>query len=75
MKVLKSKKRKRNVLVKASKATVPSLTNSSDTSNASVNKDWEHWVALHDKQEVASDDVREIGKTLGVSFEGGKKIV
>lgn len=74
LKVLKRKEHKRSVLAKTSNLMTNSLSNSSNTSNASVNKDWEHWVVLHDKQEVAMEDTREVGKSLGVSFEGGKKI-
>jgi hypothetical protein len=74
LKVLKSKERKRSKLAKDSKSKANSLSNSSNMSNASVNNDWEHWVILHDKQEGAKEDVREIGKSLGVCFERGKKI-
>jgi len=35
-----------------------------------VNKDWENWVVVHGKKEVVAEDVREIGKTLGVKFKG-----
>jgi methionine aminopeptidase len=72
--VLKKRERKRSVLDKASKVMTASLSNSSNTSNASVNKELEHWVALHDKKEIVAEDVREIGKTLGVNFDGGKNV-
>lgn len=71
LKVLKKQESKRRVLSKATK--VMATSNSSNTSNSSVNKDWEHWAVLHDKNEKVAEDVREIGKTLGVNFDGGKK--
>jgi hypothetical protein len=37
-----------------------------------VNKDWENWVVLHGKRDAVEEDVREIGKTLGVKFKGDK---
>jgi len=58
--------------VKASKVLTTLLSNSSNTSDASVNKEWEHWVALHDKKETVAKDVRVIGMTLGVNLDGGK---
>jgi len=73
LKVLKKHECKRSVLAKASKAMATSNSISSNTSNALVHKEWEHWVVLHDKKEVAEEDVREIGKTLGVDFEGCNK--
>ena len=51
---------------------VNSLSNSSNTSNSSVNKDWENWVLLHGNKKVATEDVREIGLSLGVNFKGDK---
>lgn len=70
--MLKNQEFKRSMQSKASKAKVNSLSNSSNTSNSSVNKDWENWVVLHGKKEVAVEDVKEIGKTLGVNFLGDK---
>jgi hypothetical protein len=52
--------------------TANTVSNSSNLSNSSVNKDWEKWVVLHGKKEVVAEDVREIGKTLGVKFKGDK---
>ena len=70
LKVLKKQECKRSMLSKASKALGNSLSISSNTSNSSVNKDWENWVLLHKKKEVAAEDVREIGRSLGVKFNG-----
>ena len=67
LKVLKKQDCKRRVLSKASKGVTASLSNSS---TSSVNKDWGNWVILHSKKEAKAEDVREIGKTLGVKFKG-----
>ncbi|MCI17235.1 hypothetical protein A2U01_0038382, partial [Trifolium medium] len=40
------------------------------SSGASVNKDWEHWVVLHGNEKVVREDVREIGQTIEVNFNG-----
>ena len=66
LKVLKKQECKRSLLSKASNA----MGNSLYTSNSSVNKDWENWVLLHRKKEAAAEDVREIGRSLGVKFNG-----
>jgi hypothetical protein len=71
LKVLKKQERKRRVLSKATK--LMATSNSSNTSISSVNKDLEHWAILHDKNEVVAEDVREIGKTLGVHVDEGNK--
>jgi len=71
LKVLKKQECKRSVLAKASKMMTTSLSNSSNTSNAFVNR--RQWAVLHDKKETVAEDVREIGKTLGVNFDSGKK--
>ncbi|MCI67758.1 endonuclease/exonuclease/phosphatase family protein, partial [Trifolium medium] len=42
----------------------------SGSSLGSVNKDWEHWVALHESEEVAVEDVRGMVKAIGVKFNG-----
>ncbi|MCI63441.1 endonuclease/exonuclease/phosphatase family protein, partial [Trifolium medium] len=34
------------------------------------NKDWEHWVVLHGNEQVVREDVRELGQTIGVNFNG-----
>jgi len=70
LKVLKKQECKRSLLSKASNAMGNSLSISSNTSNSSVNKDWENWVLLHRKKEAAAEDVREIGRSLGVKFNG-----
>ncbi|AES70226.2 hypothetical protein MTR_3g049960 [Medicago truncatula] len=75
LKVLKKQECKRNMLSKASKVMVNSLSNSSNMFNSSVNKDWENWVLLHGKKKVVAEDVMEIGKTFGVKFSGDKNSI
>jgi len=70
LKVLKKQECKRSVLYKTSKAMGNSYSISSNTSNSSVNKDWKNWSVVHGKKEVAAEDVREIGTSLGVKFNG-----
>lgn len=72
LKVLKKQERKRRRQSKGSKALVHSLSNSSHTSNSSVNKDWENSVVLHGNKNLAREDVREVGVSLGVTFKGSK---
>jgi len=60
---------------------------SSDTSNAkvtsneafahcnsqtSVNNDWTDWLVLHGNKKVVDEDVRGIGKVVGLKFNGDK---
>jgi len=70
LKVLKKQECKRSVLSKTSKAMGNSFSISSNSSNSSVNKDWENWIVIHGKKEIAAGDVREIRRRLGVSFNG-----
>jgi len=44
----------------------------SDSFLVSLNNDWKHWVVIHGKEEVVVDDVRGIGKAIGVKFNGDK---
>ncbi|GAU43560.1 hypothetical protein TSUD_245250 [Trifolium subterraneum] len=39
-------------------------------SSASVNNDLKHWVVMQGNAKVAEDDVREVGKVIGVTFNG-----
>jgi len=48
-----------------------SNSNLSNSSSTSVNKDWENRVLLYGKSEVV-EDVRGIGKTIGVKYKGDK---
>jgi hypothetical protein len=51
------------------KAAANSNDDSSKNSSTSVNKDWQNWVVLHDKGKVVADDVRDIGKAVGVQYK------
>jgi len=56
-----------------SKAKVTSKVDSSNcTSQTSVNNDWNNWLVLHGNDKVMSDDVCEIGRTVGLKFSGDK---
>jgi len=72
LKILKKRDSKR----KARKSSLRSKSEeilsseSSKNSNSSVNKDWENWILMHEKPEVVKADVKEIGRVIGVSFNG-----
>jgi len=56
-----------------SKAKVSSNALSSNSgSQSSVNNDWGNWLVLHSKEKARSDDVINIGKAVGLKFEGDK---
>jgi hypothetical protein len=42
----------------------------SDSSLASVNKDWEHWVVMHGDEEAVREDVRGLGEAIGIHISG-----
>jgi hypothetical protein len=48
---------------------------SSDVSSASgpSDDDWRNWVAVHGNDEMALEDVRGIGHSIGVNFRGGQE--
>jgi hypothetical protein len=39
-------------------------------SSASDTNDWKHWVVMQGNDQVAEDDVREVGKAIGVTLKG-----
>lgn len=41
-------------------------------SQSSVNNDWMNWLVLHGNSKVMSDDVKGMGKAVGLSFKGDK---
>jgi hypothetical protein len=51
-----------------SKETNDSITNSSKNNSSSINNDLENWVLLRGKAEVAKDDVKDLGKVVGVKY-------
>ncbi|MCI21881.1 hypothetical protein A2U01_0043052, partial [Trifolium medium] len=64
LKILKKEVRKRSGRSRTNKSVevVHQDRSGSDSSVASVNKDWEHWVVLHRNEKVAVEDVWGIGK-------------
>jgi hypothetical protein len=42
----------------------------SDSSQSSVNKDWEHWVVMHGDEEAVREDVRGLGEAIGIHISG-----
>jgi len=71
LKILKKQKRIRKVkTVKASsKATTDSTTVSTKNSSSSVDNDWVNWVHLHGEPKSVSEDVKELGKVVGVKYQ------
>jgi hypothetical protein len=72
LKILKKSERQRRRRVgvgQSSKGTtlVPSVE---AISSASVNNDWQHWVAMQANNGVIEDDVLEVGQALKVTFGG-----
>jgi len=41
-------------------------------SQTSVNNDWTNWLVLHGNKKVVDEDVRGIGKVVGLKFNGDK---
>lgn len=39
-------------------------------SQSSINNDWSNWLVLHGSSKAMSDDVKGLGKRLGVNFQG-----
>jgi len=68
-----AKDRKARSLARSSKSrtvdVAVSTKVSSITSTSSVNKDWEHWVALQGGTEAATADASGIGTLLGVNYK------
>jgi hypothetical protein len=65
--------RRRKGIFEVSKNKVTVNENSSQSgSQASVNNDWTHWLLLHGSDKVMSDDVRGVGKKMGLNFQGDK---
>jgi len=69
LKILKKQERNRKVRKgkQPSRATGNSSSDSSKNSTSSVNKDWENWVILHSKLAMLAEDVKDIGKAVGVN--------
>jgi len=71
---LRKNTKKRKLVSGGSQTNVSMSTNSSlSGSQASVNNnDWPNWLVVHGNDRVQSDDVRGIGKTVGLNFKGDK---
>jgi len=41
-------------------------------SQVSMNNDWTNWLVLHGNDKTLSDDVRGMGKVMGLNFKGDK---
>ena len=68
----KTRRRRKEVFeVSKDKVTV-TVSSSLSRSQASVNNDWTHWLALHGSDKNMSNDVKGIGKKLGLNFKGDK---
>lgn len=50
---------------------VTHFSNNESGSAASVNNDWKNWVVLRGNAKANEVDIEDIGKVIGVSFEGG----
>jgi len=69
LRALRKTHRRRKVVSSASNDKV--ITNDSSSANGSqtsVTNDWMNWLVLHGRGEVLSDDVRELGKVVGLNF-------
>jgi hypothetical protein len=42
----------------------------SQGSSASITNDWEHWMVMHGNEQRAMEDVRGIGRVIGVQVKG-----
>ena len=75
IKILKKRDRKwkGRKQVSSSKVEPIPLSESSKNSNSSVNKEWENWVIMHENKDVAKEDVTEIGRAIGLNFNGDPK--
>ena len=73
LRALQRTSRQRKAVSRAPKAKVSLQTVSSKcTSQTSVNNDWNNWLVLHGNDKVTSEDVCEIGRTVGLKFNGDK---
>jgi len=64
---------RRKVILEGSKDKVNIIKTSSQSgSQASVNNDWTNWLVLHGSDKAKADDVRGIGKMVGLNFKRDK---
>jgi hypothetical protein len=71
LKIMKHKERKLKVRKKRSdsKAAVNSTMVSSNNSSLIGNNEWQNWVLVHGNSKAVADDVRNIGKAVGVQYK------
>ena len=71
LRVLRRTTKRRRSVSGAAKAKAASKAASSNcNSQTSVNNDWNNWLVLHGNENVRSEDVRDIGRTIGLNFTG-----
>lgn len=71
LRALRKKKRRHKVVSDTHVNKVNSPVSSSvNDSQSSVNYDWSSWLVLHGNSKALSDDVRGMGKLVGVNFQG-----
>jgi len=58
--------RQREICLQQAMEGVPQGLTDGATSSSSVNNDWQHWVLLHGNEGVATEDVRGIGRDIGL---------
>ena len=69
LRALRKTHRRRKVVSSASND--KEITNESSSANGSQNSvtnDWMNWLVLHGRGEVLNEDVRELGKVVGLNF-------
>ena len=71
--MLQRKMKQRKAVSGSSKAKLKShVPSPSEASQSSVNNDWENWLVLNTNKKTAVEDVYDIGKQIGLNFEGDK---
>jgi len=71
LKVLNRHKRQRRVVNECTQSmtSTNSTSEASGNSSSSVSKDWENWVLVRGKTEKVMEDVKNIGRVAGLTFE------
>jgi len=73
LRALRKTNRRRKVVLNASNDKVNSYGSSYvNDSQSSVKNEWMNWLVLHGSSKAMSEDVRGMGKTLGLKFKGDK---
>jgi len=73
LRVLQRKMKQRKAVSGSSNAKLNSnVPSPSDASQSSVNNDWENLLVLNTNKKTTVDDVCDIGKKIGLKFEGDK---